>query len=198
MAAARIAKPDAHGWEARAEADGKSLARDGIRMSAGDDDGVDLQVRQNLQFQGREWRRSRLLWIALLVFMSATALGLFGHGPVSRAERSTDDGAFRIAYERFSRFGAATRVSVTLRSAPGTPVEITVDRGYLQGMRVERILPEPIEEQPTGDGVLFRFAESSAAALHVHFDVQPVRRFGILGTMSSGGRALTFSQFIYP
>lgn len=156
---------------------------------------ADLQVRQDLGFQRREWRSSRLLWTVVLALMAATALGLFGRGLLSRAEDAS--GALRIEYERFARYGAAIRLTVHLAQA-GAPRELVLDYGYLRAMHVSSIVPAPIAEQPAEGGVLFRFAPSSSRTLEVQFDMQPVRRFNVRGTIQSGSQAITFWQFVYP
>ena len=87
--------------------------------------------------------------------------------------------------ERMTRFEEGLEVIVSLLT--GTIVTL-----------VASIVPAPIEEQPVEGGVRFRFAATPSRTLEVHFDVQPVRRFSVRGTLRSAADAVTFSQFVYP
>jgi hypothetical protein len=158
----------------------------------------DLQLDEDLDFQRREWRASKILWIVVLAIMTATALGVFGSGALSSGERRTPDGALAIEYQRFTRFGASSRLSVSLATTPGSPVELSLSSAYLDAMSIVAIVPQPIAQEPADGGVRFRWTAAASRATRVHFDVQPVKRLLVRGVLGAPQHSIEFWQFVYP
>ncbi len=129
-------------------------------------------------------------------------LGLFGQGPLSRATEGSPSGPLWIEYERFAR--VESPILVRLHLGGGVPVDGTahlrIDHEYLDGVRIERIVPAPYDEEATQDGVLYVFhTEHATQSIEIRF-VFTAKGPGLLsGQISVNGDApLRLRQLIYP
>jgi hypothetical protein len=149
---------------------------------------------------GRRWRRwrhlDRITVVALLLIMAATVAGLFGGGPLSYGRAHMPSGRADVTYERFGRFGASMRTTVQL--LPDESAAIVLSNDYLDGMHIQRIVPEPAETRAVPGGVEYVFAHTAGTPLTIHLDVQPNRRGAIDGSVTANGERLTWRHFIYP
>lgn len=154
------------------------------------------ELEANLAFHRREWRIQRIGWVLVVVFLALAIGGLFGNGPLSRAY--TDNGAGRLDYQRFLRYGLSTDLVVTpAGSAHGvTRVEISGD--YLEAFRIERITPEPAAVRMTGPSIVYEFATAAPGA-SISFHIRPQRLWRRTATVTiDGGSPLRISQLTYP
>lgn len=162
----------------------------------------DLQIEQDLAFQEREWRFERFGWAALFALVTAGALGLFGHGPISWTSVSTDDGALEVRFERFGRNGGNQELvlDVAASAAEAGTWEINISRDYLGVLEVNSITPEPDAVESLGDELRYTFAQADPGAdLRVSFDVTPDglwRQSGRIGI--AGGSSVRVTHFFVP
>jgi hypothetical protein len=149
-----------------------------------------------LNFHRREWRIQRIGWVLIALFLVLAVGGLFGNGPLSRAH--TDDGAGRIDYERFTRYGSSTDLVVTpVASAHGVN-RVAISGDYLEAFRIERITPEPAAVRMTGASIVYEFA-SAAPGASISFHIRPQRLWRHSATVTiDGGTPLHVSQLTYP
>jgi hypothetical protein len=148
------------------------------------------------RFHRNEWRIQRIGWVMVAVFLALAGAGLFGNGPLSRAH--ADNGAGRLEYQRFTRFGLTTDLVVRpAASANGvTRVEITGD--YLEAFHVEHITPEPATVRLAGPNIIYEFA-SGAPGASISFHLTPQRLWRRSATITiDGGAPLDISQLTYP
>ncbi len=158
-----------------------------------------LQIDQDLEFQRREWKVQRVGWGLLTAFVVAAAAGLFGGGPLSHA-RVGDRSSLEVEYERFTRVGAQTRLVVHGTPAAGRPVELVFDRDYFEGLRIDRITPEPQTIVVGHQVVTLRFDGDIARSggYSVLFDVEPLKGGRRRATIAAGnGAPLAWRQFAY-
>ncbi|HEX5499407.1 MAG TPA: hypothetical protein VFX03_09280 [Thermomicrobiales bacterium] len=161
--------------------------------------GNDLDVKQDVEFQRREWRVQRIGWIVILAILAAAALGLFGSGPLSQA--SVRAGPITVAYSRFDRRRSPTELNITIAGASGRrQIELWIDRSYLDHVNVERISPPPQSSRAGDDRTIFVFAlDSQAETAAIGFAIEPeaIGRFDArLGL--TGGQEVAFWQLFYP
>ena len=160
----------------------------------------DIEVAQDLEFQRHEWVLQRALWVAIAILLLAALAGLFGSGPLSRAEAVTT--GLALDYERLARRHAPHELTVEVgpeATTDGT-VALWIDQTYLDGYRVESIMPEPESVETGAQRVVFRFAVGDVdAPAQVVFALEPERvgpNQGRLGL--AGGPELAFRQFVFP
>lgn len=112
---------------------------------------ADLDLEEDLALQRREWRWQRAGWIVLFAGVGLALAGVFGDGPlssahaVSRAQGDTSPAALTADYERFTRVGNSTRITIRLDGAPPEKGDLSleVERRFYDHARIERITPEP-------------------------------------------------------
>jgi hypothetical protein len=159
-----------------------------------------LEIDQDLELELRQWSVQRVGWAVFLLILIAGLAGLLGGGPLGHAEASADP--LTVGYERFARTRAATELEVHISpgAAPNGEVEIWLDRGYLDKVDIEVVLPQPSGMAAAADRIIFRFIVNDPAEPgEIIFDVQPSEPGRIearLGLVD--GPEVRFDQFIYP
>ena len=159
-----------------------------------------LQINQDMEFQRREWRAQRAGWFALCAFVLAALLGLFGGGPLSHARAGAPGAPLWVEYERFVRRGAAERVSIHL-AAPSErrqALQVRVSRGYFDGLRIERVRPEPESMTVGPDDVVLRFTGEAAGTTTIVLDVEATAIGRQVATIAADGAPpAVLTQFVY-
>lgn len=159
-----------------------------------------IEVDQDLDHVRRLWRVQRIGWGVMSLVVLAGLLGLFGRGPL--ADGHAQASGLTIDYERFARHGATSvlEAEVEPQAQRGDSVKLWVSRDYLDGVELERVIPEPGSVETRENLVLFSFATADRSrptriTLHMRPQAHWSRevRAGI-----DGGSALSFRQFIYP
>jgi hypothetical protein len=153
-----------------------------------------MEIETDLEFQRRVWRAQRIGWLVIGAVIVAALSGVFGTGPLSRA--ATDGAGLRVEYDRFARREQPMRLRLVLPESK-SDAQVSLAREYLEGLRIERVVPEPREVESAGRWLVYRF--SGPGPLAVVFDVQPIA-FGRLEGIAkiSPGARVAFQQFIYP
>lgn len=168
-------------------------------MSGGKDG---LEIEEDLSFQRREWRIQTIAWFGLVALLVAALAGLVGPGPLSSTSRRAS--ALEVRYLRFTRWQAPETLVVTIRRATPGPLQLTINRSYLDGVQVQQITPQPSGVKASGTNSVFTFdAQSTGAASDITFDLQPTSMGTIHGTFAlsaPGGNASSvhLTQLIYP
>jgi hypothetical protein len=158
-----------------------------------------LQLKEDLEFQRREWRFQRVSWWGLSTFVVVAMLGVFGGGPLSTASATSADGVLRVKYERFVRVGARTRLVIdSQRSAErATNLELRIARPYYEAMRLE-VTPAAADLSIGPSTVTLRFAVSAQEPLTVFLDADPAWSGSHATTISAGGgTSVDIRQFAY-
>jgi hypothetical protein len=148
------------------------------------------------------WRFQRAAWVVLAVLLAAATAGLFGSGPLSDATVGGPADGLALEYERFGRAGSPS--VLRLRLFPGSARDgravVEWDRGYIEGLEIERITPPPesVEAGPRHLTYVFR-ARTDGGETSVTFFVKP-RGAGLSdGSVGPAGREpLRFRQCVYP
>ena len=132
-----------------------------------------------------------VLWALILV---AALLGLFGTGPLSDAR--TADGPLQAEYERFTRFGTTTELSIEPGGGEGR-TNIAISRAYLHDMVIDDIQPQPEGQTVLPDRIVYTFE------LQPPTEVKFFSTFREAGAQKAtvwgpDGRRLSYTQFVYP
>jgi hypothetical protein len=107
-----------------------------------------------------------------------------------------------VEYERIARHGAPAPLTIHLSPAAASAglARIWIDRRFLDGFDVERILPEPRDVSADGERLVFTFAVGPAASITaIRFDLQANAlwlREGAIGSID--GPSVRFSQLVLP
>jgi hypothetical protein len=165
-----------------------------------------LEIAYDEAFERRAWAIQRAAWILVALVLFAALTGLFGAGPLSRAERSAGEGALRVEYERYWRTSTplALRVYARTGEAKQDRLHIWLSNAYLKNMQVKRVTPVPASEVASEGRLIFSFdyappVQNGTAPLEVTFWLEPqswgtqAGRIGI-----EGGPELAFTQFLFP
>ena len=56
----------------------------------------EIEVGEDLEFQRKWWRFENLAWILFTLVIVLDIAGLFGRGPIAKAERRSADGAIDV------------------------------------------------------------------------------------------------------
>jgi hypothetical protein len=163
-----------------------------------------LQIEEDHAFQRRSWRVERAGTWLFIALLAAAAAGLLGSGPLSHGAAAVP-GALRVEFQRFSQYQSpdTLRIHVEPGVTPGRELRLWLDRAYLEGVRLETMVPAPIRVETAADRLTFVFALSEPdVPFTVNVGLQP-QRFGVtrarLGLEpADDGPRLTFRQLVYP
>jgi hypothetical protein len=160
-----------------------------------------LDLEQDPGFHRRMWRAQRAGALILVLLAVAGVAGLLGSGPLSRAVAGDEAQGMRVEYERFGR--VEVRQAMRVRMGPGASADgyrLTLDRDFLDRVRVEGIVPAPVLAEAVPGGVAYRFAGRPPAGEPVAtFDLTP-RSPGVLRAriQAPGAVPVTTWQIVYP
>src|ERR1700683_711381 len=63
----------------------------------------EVAVGEDLDFQRKWWRFENAAWVVFTLIIVLDLAGLFGRGPIAKAERRSADGTIDVQYERIER-----------------------------------------------------------------------------------------------
>jgi hypothetical protein len=164
-----------------------------------------LQLEEHLDFVRRSWRAERIGTWALVLLLGAAASGLLGSGPLSRGVATVPD-VLRVDFPRFSRYQSAEKMAIHVAPSTvpsGREVRLSLDRAYLEDVRIETMVPAPVRSEAAADSVIFVFAVADAThAFTLSIGLQPERIGFIRGRVglerAGPASTLTFHQLVYP
>lgn len=140
----------------------------------------------------------RLAWLAMAVFLAATALGVSGDGPLSRAQSSSIDGTFTVKYQRFLRLGKKEQIEINVRKADDNTLKVDLDNTVLSRLYIERIVPEPEHTVAAPNHVSLFFEATRDAPATIVFVVSSIDAGAVDFRLGVADDSIQFSQFVYP
>jgi hypothetical protein len=145
-------------------------------MPTDEDTTEPIEIDEDLPLQRKLWRIERAGWVTMALLLCASMLGLCGSGPLGRAERGDANGRLRVHYDRLTRHQTSTRLLVRVHGTRGQAVvRVALDRAFLDGVELERVLPEPEHVQASGEQVVFAFGHDvQAPQMTASFSLRPV------------------------
>jgi hypothetical protein len=136
-----------------------------------------------------------------LLLLAALA-GAFANGPLSWAKAYDPDNVVEIEYERFQRNTAPGILTVQLsaRATSGTAVSLHINEALLNAIKIEKIVPEPIQATATERGIEYTLAVAGPGqrtTVRIFYTWQHTGM--VKGEIGLTGRSpARFSQFVYP
>jgi hypothetical protein len=168
-------------------------------MVAMADNSHTLDLDRRLEFHQREWRIQRIGWALWAAALLAGFAGLFGSGPLSDAEAVHADASLRVQYDRFWRCNDVSFLRIIAAAQDGE-VRLRISQEYLDRVKVERIVPEPVERvlDDHGATLVFRTAPNVGQATILLY--VETRRPGVLNGQirRTGETSVRFRQYVYP
>ena len=72
----------------------------------------EVAVGEDLDFQRKWWRFENAAWVIFTLIIVLDLAGLFGRGPIAKAERRSADGTIDVKYERIERTDSPSILTV--------------------------------------------------------------------------------------
>jgi hypothetical protein len=162
----------------------------------------DLQLKQDMAHQRREWRVQRIGWAVMALLLLAALAGLLGPGPLSRTVVNGADSRLRVEYDRFAHTQAPGELLIELPAdiAKAGTVRLRLNREFVESVEIMGVVPEPASSTIDGNGLVYELA-TRASARPVTVAVQyEYRVFGStpVRVAIEGGPAVSFDQWVYP
>ena len=161
-----------------------------------------LEIGQDIDFQRKEWRAQRIGWVVMALAVLAALIGLTGNGVLARATAGAPADPIRVEYARFDRMQSPSslQVEVAGEAVTGEQVELWVEWDYLQGVQIERVVPEPESVRGAADDLVYVFAiDEPGQPLTISFDLRHTGFGAKSGRVAlPDGPALEFGQLVYP
>ncbi len=156
-------------------------------------------VEENMSMQRRVWRFERVGWYALLLIVLLALAGVFGNGPLSDATAMSSDGRLQVDYQRLSRAGTTDSLRITMRGAPGEPVQLLLGGSLLRAASIETLQPEPQASLSHGKSLLLQVGTSADGLATLYLTLRSEHVGRLEGVARIGpNTAVRFSTFLYP
>lgn len=159
----------------------------------------EIEIDDDLAFQKRLWKVQSYGQMAIGILIVLSALGLFGgKGPLARAEKTDQNGALRLEYDRFIHYDAP--VVLRLNLIPGSANEVWFDRNYLSHFKLEQVEPDPKRVEVGTDRITFVFNRNDIdkpSQVSFHLEAEKIGTYR--GKVAVGNQTpLEFKQFAFP
>jgi hypothetical protein len=134
----------------------------------------EVAVGEDLEFQRKWWRFENAAWIVFALIIVLDLAGLFGRGPIAKAERRSTDGTIDVKYERIERTDSPSILSVRFGNAAiqNGKISLYVSESLVKSLGTQRVIPAPQSTVVGGGGLTYIFPASGTPAT-VDLALQP-------------------------
>jgi hypothetical protein len=152
----------------------------------------EFEIDEQLELQEKGWVIQRVGWIMIIAVMIAGALGLFGNGWISN--QTSSSGNVKAEFERFFRY--ETEMKVLVESSDHIS-SISFPQKYLKDFRIIHFVPEPFNNNTTGNEVRYNFLKGQNKIVSVY--LVPKSYGSIDGSLKVNETiVLNLDHFIFP
>ena len=134
----------------------------------------EVAVGEDLDFQRKWWRFENAAWVIFTLIIVLDLAGLFGRGPIAKAERRSADGAIDVKYERIERTDSPS--ILTVQFAPSAiqngKIHLYVSNSLVKQLGTQRVIPAP-QDTVIGEGGLTYTFPASRPPASVDLALQP-------------------------
>jgi hypothetical protein len=134
----------------------------------------EVAVGENLEFQRKWWRFENAAWVVFTLIIVLDLSGLFGRGPLAKAERRTADGTIHVKYERIERTDSPS--IMTIHFGPSAihdgKIHLYVSDSLVKPLGTQRVIPAPQDTLIGDSGLTYTFSASKPPA-SVDLALQP-------------------------
>jgi hypothetical protein len=126
----------------------------------------EIEVGENLDFQRKWWRLENAVWIFFSLVILLDLAGLFGRGPIAKAERRSADGTIDVKYERIERTDSPSILSINFgpSAIQDGKIHLYISESLVKGLGTQRVVPAPLETSIGNGGLTYTFPASTLPA----------------------------------
>jgi hypothetical protein len=126
----------------------------------------EIEVGENLDFQRKWWRFENVVWVLFTLIIVLDIAGLFGRGPIAKAERHSADGTIDVKYERIERTDSPSILSINFgpSSIQDGKIQLYVSESLVKGLGAQRVVPAPLTSVLGDGGLTYTFPASKLPA----------------------------------
>jgi hypothetical protein len=134
----------------------------------------EVAVGEDLEFQRKWWRFEKAAWFVFTLIIVLDLSGLFGRGPLAKAERRAADGTMDVKYERIERTYSPSIMTIQFGQSAirDGRIKLYVSSSLIKSLGTERVIPAP-QETVVGDGGLTYTFPASNLPAAVDLALQP-------------------------
>jgi hypothetical protein len=159
-----------------------------------------IQLDEDMGFQRWEWRVQRVGWVLMVLILVAAVLGfLGGPGFLNDMQWGNQGGSLLVEGRRIERHHRPTEMTVHLDKSAVKDGRVTfwIAESFLKKVKIESVMPEPLEMKRTADRVEMIFAMEGEGQVKLHVEPDSVGsaqgRMGIVG-----GGEVEVAQWVLP
>jgi len=134
----------------------------------------EVAVGEDLDFQRKWWRFENAAWVFFTLIIVLDLAGLFGRGPIAKAERRTADGTIDVKYERIERTDSPS--IMTIQFGPSAiqdgKIHLYISNSLVKALGTQRVIPAPQDSLIGEGGLTYTFSASKPPA-SVDLALQP-------------------------
>jgi hypothetical protein len=134
----------------------------------------EVAVGEDLDFQRKWWRFENAAWVVFTLIIVLDLAGLFGRGPIAKAERRSPDGGIDVKYERIERTESPSILTIQFAQSAiqNGKIRLYVSNSLVKELGAQRIIPAPQETVIGEGGLTYTFLASEPPA-SVDLALQP-------------------------
>jgi hypothetical protein len=134
----------------------------------------EVAVGEDLEFQRKWWRFENAAWVVFTLIIVLDLSGLFGRGPLAKAQRRTADGTIDVKYERIERTDSPS--IMTIQFGPSAiqdgKIHLYISNSLVKALGTQRVIPAPQDSLIGEGGLTYTFSASKPPA-SVDLALQP-------------------------
>ena len=134
----------------------------------------EVAVGEDLEFQRKWWRFENVAWVVFTLIIVLDLAGLFGRGPIAKAERRSADGSIDVKYERIERTDSPSILTIQFAQSAiqNGKVQLYVSNSLVKELGTQRVIPAP-QDTIVGEGGLTYIFPVSRPPASVDLALQP-------------------------
>lgn len=126
----------------------------------------EVAVGEDLDFQRKWWRFENIVWVIFSLIILLDLCGVFGRGPVAKAERRAADGTIDVKYERIERTESPSILTIRFGQSAIVQgkIRLYISESLVRGLGAQRIIPAPLATEVGNGGLTYTFLASRVPA----------------------------------
>jgi hypothetical protein len=134
----------------------------------------EVAVGEDLDFQRKWWRFENAAWVVFTLIIVLDLLGVFGRGPVAKAEHRTADGSMDVKYERIERTDSPSIMTIDFGPSAirDGEIKLYISNSLVKALGTQRVIPAPKDSVVGNGGITYTFPASKPPA-SVDLALQP-------------------------